>query len=224
MVKQSIAAASVKQLIVKADDFGTHPDINHGIHKAVMAKRISAVSVMINGHIFPSEIRFLKKARVGLGLHIDLGKRETWNNYLSPVKRKKVLDQIQKFKYNFGFKPMHIDGHYNVHLEDKDVFSCVIEFARENDIYVRGRGEYINVLKRLGIRTCDYFLDSLREEPAKLLANAKEGLNELMMHPGFYYPGTEYPDSLTKDRQRDLDFLLSNEFEDILKQNGIELV
>ncbi|MFH0869361.1 MAG: ChbG/HpnK family deacetylase [archaeon] len=157
-------------------------------------------------------------------MHLDLGKRKEWAKYSEFDKESIVFGQIYVFENTFGFLPQHIDSHYNLHLEDKTVFKYVTEFAKEHDIYVRGRGAYIKKLKNLGIRTCDYFLNSLEKEPRKLLEEVKDGVNELMLHPGIIIPGKSYPTSLTKGRQRDLDFLLSDEFESMLKKNGIELM
>jgi len=215
----------VKQLIVTADDFGLHPDFNHGILEAVMYRKVNAVSVMIDRRIIPDwQINILKNEYSRVGLHLDLGKRREWTKYSESDKEKKVSNQIHIFENTFDFLPDHIDGHYNVHLEDKTVFDYVVKYAKEHKTYVRGRGVDIEKLKNLSVKTCDHFHNSLEEEPAKLLENAKDGVNELMLHPGFYYRDTEYPTSLTDGRQRDLDFLLSKEFEKLLKKHNIELM
>ncbi|MFH0869360.1 MAG: ChbG/HpnK family deacetylase [archaeon] len=57
----------VKELIVTADDLFMHPDFNHGILKAVMAKRVNAVSAMMDARIMPRwQTSILKKEYVRL--------------------------------------------------------------------------------------------------------------------------------------------------------------
>lgn len=102
--------------------------------------------------------------------------------------------QIEKFIYEFGFKPSHIDGHHHIHTEWA-IMDCVIELAKKYQItkirLSRNIGDGISLRKRIykkllnsrlklsGIITTDYFGDF---EDLKNFRIKKGDCLELMVH------------------------------------------
>jgi len=79
------------------------------------------------------------------------------------------------------------------------------------------------------LRTTDHFLGLSttgrpdRERYLRYLAEMKDGLTELMVHPGRPSPGGPYPDQLARARSDELEILLSVDFRRAVLTHGIEL-
>jgi hypothetical protein len=133
-----------------------------------------------------------------------------------------------------NLKPAHMDWHY-LRINDRtDIFNLLFVLAKEYGLALRAIGRsQIEFLQNQGLPTADYeMLDSYMLDPvrksaryAQMLRELPEGLSEWAVHPGL--DSAELlalePDG-NHFRQTDFDFLISQEAQEIVKEEGIILV
>ena len=133
-----------------------------------------------------------------------------------------------------NLKPAHLDWHY-LRINDRtDIFNLLFVLAKEYGLALRAIGRsQIEFLQNQGLPTADYeMLDSYMLDPvsksaryAQMLRELPEGLSEWAVHPGL--DSAELlalePDG-NHFRQTDFDFLISQEAQEIVKEEGIILV
>lgn len=62
----------VRRLILNADDYGRCAEVNTAVEELIEAGRLRDVSVLVNGQLLDSAIRFLtSNAHVSVGIHLD---------------------------------------------------------------------------------------------------------------------------------------------------------
>ena len=107
-----------KDIVINADDFGYSSRINEGIHEVYDKKRLSSVSVMVNGDGFSDAVKRLKKEpRLGRGLHITL----TTNSPVSEPKRIRSLLNDSGSFYQRGELFLANVMRGKIHKEDLEV-------------------------------------------------------------------------------------------------------
>lgn len=133
-----------------------------------------------------------------------------------------------------GLKPTHLDWHALRISGRIDIFDLMLRLAREYGLALRvmGRSSIENVQSR-GLPVNDYdFLDSYQLDPvgksvryAQMLRELPAGLSEWALHPAL--DSAELlaiePDG-NHIRQTDFDFLMSEEAQGIVKEEGIILL
>ena len=133
-----------------------------------------------------------------------------------------------------GLKPTHLDWHALRIGGRTDIFAVMLRLAREYGLALRvAERAWIEDVQSQGLPCNDYhFLDSYLLDPvdklaryAQLLRQLPAGLSEWAVHPGLdnaelsaIEPGGKH------SRRLDFDFLLSQEAEDIVKEEGIILL
>ena len=133
-----------------------------------------------------------------------------------------------------GLKPTHLDWHSLRIGGRADIFDVMLRLAREYGVALRVAGRsWIEKVQSQGFPTNDYdFLDSYLLDPAdksaryeQMLRELPAGLSEWAVHPGL-----DNAELLAIDpdgrhvRQRDFDFLMSQEAKDIVKEEDIILL
>ena len=133
-----------------------------------------------------------------------------------------------------GLKPTHLDWHALRIGDRADIFEVMLRLAREYGLALRVAGRtWIEKVQSRGLPTNDYnFLDSylldLVNKSARYIQMLRElpvGLSEWAVHPGLDNDelGAIDPDG-RHVRQTDFDFLMSQEAQDVVKEEGIILV
>ncbi|MCL7452788.1 MAG: polysaccharide deacetylase family protein [Anaerolineae bacterium] len=133
-----------------------------------------------------------------------------------------------------GLQPTHLDWH-SLRIRDRaDIFEVMFRLAREYGLALRIAGRSSSeMLRSQGLPSHDHdVLDSYLLDPATKAARFAEllralpiGLSEWAVHPGF-----DSPELLALEpggnhiRQADLDFLTSQEAQDIVREEGIVLL
>jgi predicted glycoside hydrolase/deacetylase ChbG (UPF0249 family) len=133
-----------------------------------------------------------------------------------------------------GLKPTHLDWHCLGNGGRADVFDLTLRLARENGFALRVSGRPLQEeLQRQGLPTDDHnLLDSFRLDIdgksaryARMLRDLPVGLSEWAVHPGL---DTAELRAIDPDgalvRQTDLDFVLSAQAREIIRQEGITLL
>lgn len=184
----------MKLLIVNADDFGYTHGVNKGIIKAHKEGIVTSTSLMVDGQVAEEARKLKNYPNLSVGLHFDISgediKADIINGILvplsSPEKLKREFDrQVRKFKKIMDRLPDHLDSHKHSHLHEK-VKPIFKEFSKKHHIPVRAynRVNFIDSFfgwnKLLQVNFKRISTDSL----LKILGSLKNGVNEIMCHPG----------------------------------------
>lgn len=223
----------MKRLIVNADDFGYGFGVNKGIIKAHREGIVTSTSVMVFGEAAKEAKNLLKYPKLSVGLHFYLVDDATKaffvkNLPLPPaiveVIRKSFERQVAEFVKIVGKPPDHLDGHQHIHKNPKIKF-IFQQYLRKHKIPVRDF---------YGFRFIDSFFawDKLRRKDFKrvsvesllrILGNLKEGVNELMCHPGYVDEGLRKTSSYLEEREKELETLTDKKIVDFVNSSNIKL-
>lgn len=122
-----------EKLIVSADDFGLNVKANDSILKLARLGKLDRVSVLINGHFVPDEIKALRNSGVALDIHLEtpasFQKNKSdlyrlayflWYYFSKKNVASKVEleweEQIEKFKRLFQKCPDGLNSHEHTHF------------------------------------------------------------------------------------------------------------
>jgi predicted glycoside hydrolase/deacetylase ChbG (UPF0249 family) len=133
-----------------------------------------------------------------------------------------------------GLKPTHLDWHCLHSGGRPDIFEMTLDLAREYRLALRVYEQHwIEKIQGQGLPTDDHnLLDSFRLDPvnksaryAQMLRELPAGLSEWAVHPGLDNAEFRAIDPGDKQvRHTDFDFLISQEAQDIIKEEGIILL
>lgn len=223
----------MKKLIFNADDFGYGFGINKGIIKAHTEGVVTSTSVMVFRLAAYEARELLNYPRLSVGLHFDITDEGIKADFmrkipLSSTKIKKIgeqfYQQIEKFVEIVGKEPDHLDAHHHVHfhLRIKPLFE---EYSQKHNVPVRGFNDFNfidsffgwNRLKRTDLKSIS--VDSL----FKILSNLKDGVNEIMCHPGLIDEGLRKISRYLEEREKEVETLTNKRVIDFIRESGIEL-
>jgi chitin disaccharide deacetylase len=149
-----------KTIILCADDFGMNAAISRGIIDLVRARRLSAVSCMVNMPdftLFAPELLKLKE-QVQIGLHFNLTEGPLLSSTHSPFSLISLLikshvhwlnsymvtaeltTQLERFIQITGFYPDFIDGHQHIHqfpIIRQALCDLFVKRLQNHSIYIR---------------------------------------------------------------------------------------
>jgi predicted glycoside hydrolase/deacetylase ChbG (UPF0249 family) len=133
-----------------------------------------------------------------------------------------------------GLEPTHLDWHALRIGGRVDIFDVMLRLAREYGLALRVAGRtWIEKTQSQGLPTNDYdFLDSYLVDPVdksaryvQMLRELPAGLSEWALHPGLDSAELlAIEPECSHVRQTDSDFLMSQEAQDVVKEEGIILV
>jgi predicted glycoside hydrolase/deacetylase ChbG (UPF0249 family) len=189
--------ASLKLLVVNADDFGSSRGVNRGIMEAHERGIVTSASLMVYGAAAGEAARYGRaRPELGLGLHVDLRSwrvdKRPWSRVRSERKLKAAVvkelrGQLEEFQRLIGRDPSHLDSHHHRHRIEPlpSIFS---ELAQELEIPLRHFTP--------AIRFCGDFYGQDgqgRPKPEAILPHAlvallgrlPSGVTELGCHPGY---------------------------------------
>jgi len=219
--------------MVTADDFGNSFGLNRGIIEAHTKGIVTNTSVMVDG-LASGEAKDLSKYRkLSVGLHFDIFDKVLREKVIEEVvlpltkveKIKKEFNrQIDKFIKITGKKPDYLDSHHHVHFY-RDVRPIFEKYSQKNKIPARAYGK-VNFIDsfyggdKLGEKGLK---DNSVEAMIKILANLKEGVNEIMSHPGYIDDHLKKLSSHLEEREEDLATLTNKRVSDYIKKSAIKL-
>lgn len=223
----------MKYLIVNGDDFGYSRGVNRGIIKAHTNGIVTSTSVLVDGNAAAEASTLSKYPILSVGLHFSLVDKETrlaWlkGTYKTVIKDKVKREferQIRKFIEIVGRLPDHLDGHYHIHIYPR-VRSIIGEYSKVHHIPVRafGKANFIDKFYGQNKLTRKTYLHGVSvENLLRILANLKEGINELMCHPGIVDEDLKRISSYNVEREIELKTLTNREIINFIKKNDIKL-
>jgi chitin disaccharide deacetylase len=132
-----------------------------------------------------------------------------------------------------GLRPTHLDSHCAIHTRRDGIFEMTLGLARQYGVPLRAYYRpFIEKLRRRGYPTNDhdlmdsYDLDTVGKAAryARMLRALPVGLSEWALHPGVGNAELRAAVPTWRVRQSDLDFIVSQEAQAILQEEGIVLV
>jgi len=225
----------VKYLVINADDFGYSKGVNKGIIKAYKEGVVTSTSVMVDRQAAKEAKTLLKYQNLSVGLHFNMTDegiraqiiKNVLVNFADTNKiRKDFNRQIETFKKITGKLPDHLDGHHHVHT-NKKVKPIFEEFSRKHKIPVRAFGNIKFIDKFFGwnkLQQKDHKRIGV-ESFINILSKLKDGVNEVMCHPGF--PDEELKKTGSRyliEREIEAKTLTDEKVKDYIKKAGFNLV
>ena len=144
--------------------------------------------------------------------------------------REELEAQIALFEKLSGKPPTHLDSHHHsaLHISVAPVFASV---AKERGLPVRAsNGRALEQLRGKGLSVPDYFLESFfgsgatSENLRFILAHLREGVSELMCHPGYPDDTLVKNSSYAQEREKEIAALCDPAVREVLAAEGIELI
>jgi chitin disaccharide deacetylase len=141
--------------------------------------------------------------------------------------------QFKQFRTIFSKLPTHIDTHHHVHKRDM-IFEVLKSIALRYHIPVRGQkinNKRCCVVSKQNARATHFCYG--RFNPKKpwtktslinIVRNLKNGITELIVHPGYADAELKRTSSFTTGREQELQALCSDEFKQTLQKEGIRLI
>ena len=224
----------MKRLVINADDFGYTKGINKGIIHAHKHGVVTSTSIMVN-RIAANDISKLSKFKnLSVGLHFDITDEKIMD-YLKTYKkialddkkkiRKDFYSQIEKFTNLTGKLPDHLDSHLHFHMNPK-IKPIFKEYSEKYSIPVRACGNFHFINKFIGwnkLRMKNAERISI-ESLLNILSNLKDGINEIMCHPGFVDTDLKNISSYNNEREIELKTLTDKKIKDYIKKSNIKLL
>ena len=230
------ATSCMMNILTTADDIQTAlqetPEFDMGVHLVLtMGRPLSAPEsvpslVDENGSFF--KLRPLLNRLPSL--NVEEVKRE-WRA------------QIERFIDAAGRKPTHLDSHHHISYFTPELFRTMLEFAQEYQCAIRNpfseawmEKEKISrnvpvTMQGFSLRRPDTFISDFYDQTAtqehllEILSNIKDGMNELMCHPGYVdqvFAERESPYNF--QREKELKILVDPTIKESILLNGIELI
>jgi predicted glycoside hydrolase/deacetylase ChbG (UPF0249 family) len=203
--------ADARLLLINADDFGMCHAINEAIFRTLTDGLVRSTTLMVP---CPWALELLAQVK---------------------------LDELEaEFRAQIEavlaaqLKPTHLDWH-SLRLGGRtDIFDLMLGLAKEYGLAMRVMGRHvIEQVQGQGLPSSDYdFLDSFLLDPvdkaarfSRLLRELPAGLSEWAVHPGLDNAELQAIQSEgAQQRQTDYDFLMSQEAQDVVKEEGIILL
>ncbi len=144
--------------------------------------------------------------------------------------RSELAAQIALFEKRAGKPPTHLDSHHHsaLHVSVAPVFASV---AKARGLPVRASSIRAHrQLREAGLRVPDFFLESFYGSGATsenlrfVLAHLREGVSELMCHPGHPDDALLSGSSYAWEREQEIAALCDPAIREVLTAGGIKLV
>jgi chitin disaccharide deacetylase len=144
--------------------------------------------------------------------------------------RRELEAQIARFEKMAGKPPTHLDSHHHsaTHVSVQPVFASV---ASERKLPVRASSTRARVhLQEAGLRVPDYFIESFFGSGATaanlrfLLTHMREGVSEVMCHPGHPDEALIQGSSYALEREKEIEALCDPGVREAIGADGIELI
>jgi len=227
-------------LIINADDLGYDPAVSEGIIEAMRQGVVTSATFMVN--MPHSEGAANMATGLALGLHFNLTRvkplsaafpaaflkdgllsEENASKLPPEVVEAEALAQVARFESLTQKTPTHFDVHKHLHLHP-NVLEGLTRAALKTRLPVRSINPAMRAsLQKAGVKTNSHFIGDAGAEAYWTVARLeeqlallpKEGVVELMCHPG--YAPTTVKSGYHLQREVELKTFLSREAQKLLK-------
>jgi len=227
----------MKRLVINADDFGMTLGVNKAILKLQAAGIVTSVSQLAGGGGMPLP---------GSGVHLRLtdgvpalsprlipslvtnGLFPRQRHQIGAVDPKEVKAEFEAQIRDHELPPSHLDTHSHSH-SIPEVFEVYAELCqRYHCPGVPLTARQRTILRQMGVRTADYA--EIRWVGNRALPPILQGDFEryetvhLMCHPGYADDELRARSTMCEAREREMEYLLSQEFRQFLNAENIQLI
>jgi len=240
--------------LVTADDFGFTENINKAIFKAYEESRVTELSLMVDSYGTDGAIEYIHKNNIcNVGLHFSLIRiskgvkilrSKDYDDILESWAKNKLIkafdEEVEIFEQQVGFKPKHIIGHKQIALHPKLV-EYIGNFCVKNNCYARSNVVHktlqtVVVPVNLNIgRVTDEKFTFRYGSPKKMYNEYKKDIKgaklkrkfesaEFIFHPGYAGEFEKGITSFIQERIDDINFLLSDYFLKLIREENLKLV
>jgi len=212
-----------------------HPDADLGLHLTLTSEwSLYRWGPVLARERVPSlfdDSGYLYHLETEAAAHIDVKEAEA-----------EIRAQIARARA-FGIQPTHLDSHMGTLYQSKALFETLLRVARENKLPVRVSAEMFASASFLPsiLQPGDVVIDSIMSiEPTvtpegwskyytDAIKNLKPGVTEMVVHLAYddeEMKGVafDHPNWGSAWRQRDFEFVTSDAFRKLLKENNVKLV
>lgn len=208
----------MKLLIINADDFGLSHSVNRGILEGIDKGVITSTSIMVYSKATADVALLREREQVSVGLHIHMEK--TMSNAEEEFRK-----QIELCSGLLGRAPDHIDVHKPRSSDLDQLIPLLRAYSKKTGTPVRELGHARSVKDFFGINRQTNAFDPEQISVGHLLhvlENLREGINEMMCHPGYSDDELRTTSSYNNARETELQSLTNSEVVRYLK-NGVTL-
>jgi len=256
-----------KRLIINSDDYGRTPDISRGIREAHLRGVVTSTTCMMNIPTTADDILIALRETpaLGMGVHLVLtmgkplsgkeavasvvdgnGNFHKYDPFIENLPRLQVEEvkaewrlQIERFIQTAGQKPTHLDSHHHSSYFTADLFSAMLELAKEYDCPIRRNTSaevtetekmVADLMDNSSVHQPDHFIDTFYDDGATtenllgILNNLPDGTSELMCHPGRVDETFAKESIYNFQRERELKILTDPTIKQAIESNNIELI
>ena len=263
------------RLIINADDYGRTPGISAGIRQAHLQGVVTSTTCMMNLPSVESDLIVAMKEcpNLGLGVHLNMtygqpltdtvklskfvnadGRLPGLEGFLERLPRLETdlvegewRSQIERFISSTGKKPTHLDSHHHMSYFTRDLFSLMLDLARDYECAIRyplqdglvvtgipdeltsDMAKFLpDLLQNTSIRHPNGFITTFYDEGISLeemfsiLDGLTDGTFEIMTHPGFVGIGLD--SAYNMQREIELKVLTTPKLRKEIEIRGIELI
>jgi predicted glycoside hydrolase/deacetylase ChbG (UPF0249 family) len=211
MILEPAASEGVRRLLDMA------PRLSLGLHFAITGGGVPASAASSVPHVAPGG-RFARNAEELPG---ELPANEI---------RRELCAQIAVFQAIVGRPPSHLDSHHHAALH-ASVLPVFADVASEHGLPVRAANAISREwLRTAGLHVPDEFVESFygggatRENLVAIIEGLRDGVSELMCHPGHPDDQLRRVSDYADEREREVQILCDPEIPNLLDRYGIELI
>jgi len=220
-------SATIRYLIVNADDFGYGGGINRGIAEAHDRGIVTSATLVVNGRATDEAMALARdRPRLSVGLHVNFtNEAQRLLEFDDPLTcRTELRRQFEVFCEKMGRLPTHLDSHQHVH-RDRRRRPFFKELAREHGMPLRDNSPVVfkgGFYAQWQYGVTDPAKVSYEALTAILEKELPGGFYELAVHPGYVDPGLEIV--YHKGRELELTTLCDPRLPGFLDEHAITLI
>lgn len=228
------------KLIINIDDFGMSPGINQAVYELGKSGVVKSTSLFPMANYATHGLELIVGLDINIGLHLTLNmyqpcstneriKMTFENSYeIECLSTAAIYEefkcQLDAFIALTDKLPTHLDTHYHLHLNHKNVQDAVLELAKRHQIPVRGFDADCKPIEFcsefIGVNATNLFLENY----LKRCIGAEMTNLEIMSHASLEDGQLHKYTSLVEPRYTEFRVLNSNRLKAFIEENNIELI
>jgi len=242
------------ELIINADDFGLSSGINRGIIGLHRAGIVTSTSMMINIITPAEVELLRDEPALGVGIHVNITRGKPMSDAdlgnlldergefhiphhtdFADVDEEHIRIEVNaqvEAALDTGLNNIdHIDTHHHAQRHTR-VFGVIKDIAAKKGLACRASDEWmVGELRDAGVKCNDFFIEDFHgadnigvENLVSILDGLKDGVTELMCHPGYKSDDLKTRTGYFMERPKELHTLGDPAVRDVIERMSIQLI